>query len=1163
MANQNNVIDSLGAEIVVIEASGAQAYGLPADGVAGQKIRKKSSAAYDTEWVNDFFPSNVTPSPLGVADPGQDALGFARADHVHEHGTLGGGALHANATISQSGFLSAADKQKLDAANAANVASAIVRRDASGGFSAGLINASITGTAASAAKLEVARLINGVPFDGTSDVTIIGNASLSQAGIVQLNNSLSSTSVTQAATPSTVNILRQKLEAFRNSRKIFVSLQGSDSNDGTSEGEPLRTIRAAVAMAQPGDVIKIASGDYTEICPMRVPRNVAIWGDALRNVFVRPTTQTATKGIFKVDSGFLAQGMTFAGHQATLNEQGWAISYDELADNSALGATGPGAYIQVSPYIRNCTSYTAAQGDGFAASTSQGITGGGMEIDGAKCAPNSPIRSMVVDSFTQINLNGPGCLVKNNGYAQLVSFFGTFCSYHVKAESGGQVNLSNSTTDFGTYGLMADGYSPDPVFIGAAGSAAFGATLASFSVTIDVSTSTINATAHGLTAGTKLFFQANQGTLPPELEADTPYWVVATGLSANSFRVATVFGGVPLTLSGSASGVYGVTVKGDTEIDVVGLSASSIGPVSRPQPGMLMIVNGQQYVITGSVPITNGYRVNFFNNVNAGLFAPISQGESINFHLRSQIATGGHNMEYVGAGTNYNALPWFGGVPIPANQIVETNGGRVFFSTTDELGNFRVGEAFDVDGTTGAVTINTSQFNLSGLNFIGPFSRNGGLSVVGVQLREVSNNTSLIASTGTADGNTVPTQFAVKTYTESRLAAKVDAVVGTAPITTSAASAGDPAVKTVTVGITNATGNAAGAMSAADKAKLDAATADATAGTLVQRDGTGSFSGSLTGNASSADQALKWTTGRTVSLSGDVTGTSGAFDGSVNLSFATTLSNTGVTAGTYTSLTVDAKGRVVGGTNPSTLAGYGITDALSTSTSSNQNGYFQSVYLKDATNPSHYLQLQVNDDLTAGRLLAVSVGNADRQVSFKGNVSFGGAFSTSEGQNLAFTLSGPTTLVLPTSGTLVVAESPTFTGTPAAPTAAAGTNTTQLATTAFVRSEVSALVDAAPATLDTLNELAAALGDDPNFATTISNQLGDLEDQLLALDDAVDLKAPLASPALTGTPTAPTATPGTNTTQLATTAFVAAVQAQLEQAIAANASSFATTIALS
>ena len=67
--------------------------------------------------------------------------------------------------------------------------------------------------------------------------------------------------------------------------------------------------------------------------------------------------------------------------------------------------------------------------------------------------------------------------------------------------------------------------------------------------------------------------------------------------------------------------------------------------------------------------------------------------------------------------------------------------------------------------------------------------------------------------------------------------------------------------------------------------------------------------------------------------------------------------------------------------------------------------------------------------------------------------------------------------------------SPALAGTPTVPTAAAGTNTTQIASTAFVAAAIGALIDAAPGAMDTLNELAAALGDDPNFATTVTNAL--------------------------------------------------------------------------
>jgi hypothetical protein len=113
-----------------------------------------------------------------------------------------------------------------------------------------------------------------------------------------------------------------------------------------------------------------------------------------------------------------------------------------------------------------------------------------------------------------------------------------------------------------------------------------------------------------------------------------------------------------------------------------------------------------------------------------------------------------------------------------------------------------------------------------------------------------------------------------------------------------------------------------------------------------------------------------------------------------------------------------------------------------------------------------------------------------------GDISSSAAIATSKISGLDTALSAKAPLA-----------SPALTGTPTAPTASAGTATTQIATTAFVGTAVSNLVASAPAALDTLNELATALGNDASFSTTVTNALA--------------AKAPLASPTFTGTVTLP------------------------------------------
>ncbi len=109
--------------------------------------------------------------------------------------------------------------------------------------------------------------------------------------------------------------------------------------------------------------------------------------------------------------------------------------------------------------------------------------------------------------------------------------------------------------------------------------------------------------------------------------------------------------------------------------------------------------------------------------------------------------------------------------------------------------------------------------------------------------------------------------------------------------------------------------------------------------------------------------------------------------------------------------------------------------------------------------------------------------------------------------------------------------SPTFTGTPVAPTPSVETNSERLATTAFVYLIKAAILGAPPTALDTLQKIAGAIGNDASFSATVTQALA--------------AKAPLANPVFTGNPTAPTQTAGNNSTRLATTAFVQAALSAL------------------
>jgi hypothetical protein len=210
---------------------------------------------------------------------------------------------------------------------------------------------------------------------------------------------------------------------------LYVTKNGSDTNTGKKLGDAKATIKAAVAAATEGTVIKVSAGTYIENNPIELPTQVSIVGDSLREVSVTPLN--SNKDLFYVTSGNYISDLSFTG---------------TMSSGSAIAAFNPNKvdYIAQSPYVRNCTNFIKD-------ST-------GLRINGEYAL--GPIKSMVVDSFTQYNQGGIGVSITNEGYAQLVSLF-TICNdVAVYCGSGGACDLTNSNSSFGNYALVSDGIGP-------------------------------------------------------------------------------------------------------------------------------------------------------------------------------------------------------------------------------------------------------------------------------------------------------------------------------------------------------------------------------------------------------------------------------------------------------------------------------------------------------------------------------------------------------------------------------------------------------------------------------------------------------------------------------------------------------------------------------
>jgi hypothetical protein len=420
--------------------------------------------------------------------------------------------------------------------------------------------------------------------------------------------------------------------------------------------------------------------------------------------------------------------------------------------------------VSTSPYVQNCSSITGpfrlSNGVKIPVTTplpydisdvdEQGA-GGGIRIDGNLVASNSPLESFVADAFTQVNQGGPGHLVINKGYAQFVSCFTTFCTYGFKVVNGGFANISNSVIDFGKKGLISKTYYPNAYNTALSNESKY-SSVTGFEITQDGAGYTgsiagISLTAPDIIGGT----QATAEAVVSALGTITSIYVTNSGSGYTSEPIVTI--DAP-TGPGAVQATADSIISGVTQMRMVLSDTTQSVEISSN-----MILDGENYLVTNveTGSTLSEKLITTFPNP-----PQIVNGNNVYFHKLSNISTGGLVCEYVGSGVTFNALPKFGGVPDRTKEIVQIAPGRIFYSTVDNIGNLKIGEYFAVDQLTGEVTIDARNFNLSGINQIGPFRRNG-LSV-GQVLREVSDSVTLVNSQGVVGSDTVPTQYAVYGY---------------------------------------------------------------------------------------------------------------------------------------------------------------------------------------------------------------------------------------------------------------------------------------------------------------------------------------------------------------------------------------------------------------
>ncbi len=359
-------------------------------------------------------------------------------------------------------------------------------------------------------------------------------------------------------------------------------------------------------------------------------------------------------------------------------------------ENHVSFSPGVGPITQ-GPYIRNCTNFIG---------NSIGLKVDGFNAEPGDLADIGVTGSMSVDSYTQFNQGGIGVSVSNGAYAQLVSLF-TICDDEaVVTTSGGQLDLTNSNSSFGTKGLVSRG-------VGNNGTRSI-YTLTGFGHT-DAQATQNEIVVSGV--GTfrpydsqvlyfdqlfqsvqeiKVLDAGSNYTSAPRVTIDAP--VGQNGITAQA--TAAIENGRVSSITVVTAGSQYDTIPNITIEGPVGG-----GVTATAEPSIMAPIYYR--VASATLPSAGISTITLANNLNN----TVSAGSTVYFSRLSQQLASSHSFEFIGSGTNIlTAKPALGGVTIQENEIVKLDGGEIIFTSTDQAGNFRIGDGIVINQATGSLT---------------------------------------------------------------------------------------------------------------------------------------------------------------------------------------------------------------------------------------------------------------------------------------------------------------------------------------------------------------------------------------------------------------------------------------------------------------------------